>query len=45
MNQYVCDICGHIHDEEEMGKFEDLPKYAICPDCGADAREVYQLVD
>lgn len=43
--QYECEVCGHIHDEEFMGKFEDLPKYANCPECGSDAREVYKLIE
>jgi rubredoxin len=24
---------------------EDLPKFANCPDCGSDAREVYKPVE
>ena len=42
--QYMCEVCGHIHDEEIMGKLEDLPKYANCPECGVDAREAYKEV-
>ena len=42
---YECEVCGHIHDESTMGKLDDLPKYANCPDCGSDAREVYKPVD
>lgn len=38
---YVCEVCGHIHDEEVDGKFDELPKYANCPECGVDAREAY----
>lgn len=41
--KYVCSICGHIHDEEIHGKFEDLPKYHNCPECGCD-KEEYQPV-
>lgn len=25
MKQYVCGICGYIHDEAVGGKWEDLP--------------------
>lgn len=39
---YVCEVCGHTHDESVDGKFEDLPAYANCPECGSDAREVYK---
>ena len=43
--QYMCEVCGHIHDEATDGKLEDLPKYANCPECGVDAREAYKLVE
>lgn len=43
--QYECEVCGHIHDEETMGKLDDLPKFANCPECGSDAREVYKPVE
>lgn len=42
---YICEVCGHLHDEETMGRLEDLPKFANCPDCGSDAREVYKLAE
>lgn len=42
---YECEVCGHIHDETTMGKLDDLPKFANCPDCGSDAREVYKPVE
>jgi rubredoxin len=32
--QYVCQVCGHVHDEAEHGKFEDLSDNFICPECG-----------
>ena len=45
MKVYQCEVCNHIHDEAVDGKLEDLPKYANCPDCGSDAREVYKEVE
>lgn len=45
MSKYVCEVCGHFHDESVAGKLEDLPKYANCPDCGSDAMDVYKLAD
>jgi rubredoxin len=42
---YQCEVCGHIHDEEVDGKFEDLPKYANCVECGVDAREAYKPLE
>jgi rubredoxin len=34
MQQYLCAVCGHIHDEAVDGVFEDLDKYHNCPECG-----------
>ena len=36
MKQYVCGICGYIHDEAVGGKWEDLPADWKCPVCKAD---------
>ena len=33
MKQYVCGICGYIHDEAVGGKWEDLPADWKCPVC------------
>ena len=35
MKQYVCGICGYIHDEAVGGKREDLPADWKCPVCKA----------
>ena len=35
MKQYVCSICGYIHDETVGGKWEDLPADWKCPICKA----------
>ncbi len=35
MKQYICSICGYIHDEAKNGKWEDLPDDWKCPICGA----------
>ena len=35
MKQYVCSICGYVHDEAVGGKWEDLPADWKCPLCGA----------
>lgn len=36
MKQYVCSICGYIHDETTGGPWEVLPADWKCPLCGAD---------
>jgi len=41
---YVCDVCGHEYDEEKEGKkWEDLPKFWLCPECGCHKDE-YQKI-
>ena len=44
MRRFLCDVCGHIYDEEkgdpESGiapgtRWEDVPDDWICPECGA----------
>lgn len=35
MKQYVCGICGYIHNEAVGGKWEDLPSDWKCPVCKA----------
>jgi rubredoxin len=32
--QYVCQVCGHVHNESTEGKWEDLDDNFICPECG-----------
>lgn len=35
--KYVCQICGHVYDEDVEGvKWEDLPEDWVCPLCGVD---------
>lgn len=43
-NCYVCEVCGHIHDEELDGPWVNVPKYWNCPECGA-AKEEYKIVE
>jgi rubredoxin-NAD+ reductase len=31
---YICVVCGHVHDEEVEGKWEELPEDFLCPECG-----------
>lgn len=35
MAQYICQICGYLHDEETGGPFSELPDSWTCPVCGA----------
>ena len=40
---YVCVVCGHVHDELTEGKWEDLPEAFLCPECGVD-KSGYELM-
>jgi rubredoxin len=33
--QPVCIVCGHKHDPELEGAWEELPDDFQCPECGA----------
>lgn len=45
MKQYVCGICGYIHDEAVGGKWEDLPADWKCPVCKAGNGTVQLVQD
>jgi rubredoxin len=34
MEQYVCQVCGHVHDEATEGAWATLSDNFICPECG-----------
>ncbi len=36
MTQYVCSICGYVHDEAQAGPWNELPADWKCPICKAD---------
>ena len=38
---HVCVVCGHVHDEETEGKWENLPEDFQCPECGV-GKEDYE---
>jgi rubredoxin len=41
--QYVCGVCGHVHDELTEGKWETLSDNFICPECGC-YKDEYSLI-
>ncbi len=43
MTKHICTTCGHVHDVEKEGPFENLPKYYNCPVCGT-AKEDYEEI-
>ena len=47
--KYICSICGEIYDEEKGDpdgglppgtKYEDIPDYWRCPECGATKKSL-----
>ena len=41
--EHVCVVCGHVHNEETEGKWEDLPEDFLCPECGCGKEEYEEL--
>jgi len=41
--EHVCVVCGHVHNEETKGKWEDLPADFTCPECGVGKDEYESL--
>jgi rubredoxin len=44
MNKYECEVCGNVHDEAVDGKWDELPQFYLCPECGCHKDE-YFLVE
>jgi len=45
MNEHhVCIVCGHVHDEELEGVWNQLSDDFVCPECGV-CKEDYVLMD
>ena len=40
---HVCVVCGHIHDEELEGKWDELSSDFTCPECGVGKDEYETL--
>ena len=44
LKKYKCAACGYIYDDEkEEVKFQDLPDDWICPGCGSEKEDFYEL--
>ena len=41
--EHVCVVCGHIHDEELEGKWDELSVDFVCPECGV-GKEDYETI-
>jgi rubredoxin len=40
---HICVICGHVHDEEIEGKWDELPVEFLCPECGC-GKDEYEAI-
>jgi len=43
MNEHVCIVCGHVHDEELEGAWDTLPEDFPCPECGGFKADYEEL--
>jgi rubredoxin len=41
--EHVCVICGHVHNEELEGAWEDLPEDFPCPECGGFKQDYVEM--
>jgi rubredoxin len=41
--EHVCVICGHVHNEELEGKWDDLPEDFPCPECGGFKQDYIEM--
>jgi rubredoxin len=41
--EHICVICGHVHDEDLEGKWEDLPEDFPCPECGGFKQDYVEM--
>ena len=41
--KHICIVCGHEHDEDLEGRWEDLGNDFLCPECGCGKDEYYVL--
>jgi rubredoxin len=41
--EHVCIVCGHVHDEELEGNWDELSSDFVCPECGV-GKEDYETI-
>ena len=41
--EYVCIVCGHVHDEETEGKWDKLLESFECPECGCGKEDYVEM--
>ena len=40
---HVCVVCGHVHDDEVEGAWNNLPEDFACPECGC-GKDEYEVL-
>ena len=40
---HICVVCGHVHDEDNEGKWEELPENFTCPECGVGKQDYIEV--
>lgn len=42
---YICIVCGHVHDEDQEGNWNTLPEDFECPECGCGKQDYEAFED
>lgn len=40
---HMCTVCGHVHDEDLEGNWDELPDNFVCPECNVGKEHYEQL--
>ena len=41
--KHICVVCGHEHNEDLEGRWDELSEDFVCPECGCGKDEYYSL--
>ena len=41
--KHICVVCGHEHNEDLEGRWDELSEDFACPECGCGKDEYYSL--
>lgn len=41
--EYMCVVCGHLHDEATEGAWDTLPVDFECPECGVGKSDYEEI--
>jgi rubredoxin len=40
---HICIVCGHVHNEDLEGKWDELPDDFLCPECGVGKEDYTEV--